>query len=163
MDWPCHKNAWWSATKESILLRTSGGKVLARWPEQMLQRHSKSLPKGFQHGNRLHWIERSSVSSSEREQMTMKQRESAKLKENAEEVKARAKGSSSESSFSELTCSICNRQFRAKISHQRTHQHTWIQPNQRLRWSFSHLRDEPSDPKGVSQNDSVQSPYVQSF
>ena len=40
------------------------------------------------------------------------------------ERKARAKGSSSVSSFSELICSICNRQFRANIgliSHQRTH------------------------------------------
>ena len=40
------------------------------------------------------------------------------------ERKARAKGPSSDSAQSEFTCSICNRQFRAKIglySHQRTH------------------------------------------
>ena len=52
-------------------------------------------------------------------------------------------GSSSESSFS----AVCNRQFRAKISiisHQRTHQHILTPHNQRLRWSFSRLRDEPS-------------------
>ena len=56
--------------------------------------------------------------------------------------KARAKGWSSESSFSELPCSICNKQFTAKlgiISHQRTHQHTWTPHNQRLSWSFSRL------------------------
>ena len=44
------------------------------------------------------------------------------------ECKVRTKGSKSQSSFSELTCSVCNRQFRANIgliSHQRTHQHTW--------------------------------------
>ena len=43
------------------------------------------------------------------------------------ERKARAKGPSSDSAQSEFTCSICNRQFRAKIglySHQRTHKHT---------------------------------------
>ena len=41
------------------------------------------------------------------------------------ERKARAKGSSSEASVSELTCSICNRKFRANegiISHQRIQQ-----------------------------------------
>ena len=40
------------------------------------------------------------------------------------ERKARAKGPSSDSALSELTCSICNRQFRATIglySHQQTH------------------------------------------
>ena len=43
------------------------------------------------------------------------------------ERKARATGSSSDSAQSEMTCSICNRQFRAKLglnSHQRTHNHT---------------------------------------
>ena len=43
------------------------------------------------------------------------------------ERKARAKGPSSDSAQSEFTCSICNRQFRAKIglySHQLTHKHT---------------------------------------
>ena len=43
------------------------------------------------------------------------------------ERKARAKGPSSDSAQAEFTCSICNRQFRAKIglnSHQRTHKHT---------------------------------------
>ena len=43
------------------------------------------------------------------------------------ESKARAKGPSSDSAQFEITCSICNRQFRAKIglySQQRTHKHT---------------------------------------
>ena len=43
------------------------------------------------------------------------------------ERKARAKEPSSDSAQSEFTCSICNRQFRAKIGlyrHQRTHKHT---------------------------------------
>ena len=43
------------------------------------------------------------------------------------ERKARAKGPSSDSTQSQFTCSICNRQFIAKIglySHQQTHKHT---------------------------------------
>ena len=43
------------------------------------------------------------------------------------ERKARAKGPPSDSTQSKFICSICNRQFRAKIgfySHQRTHKHT---------------------------------------
>ena len=46
---------------------------------------------------------------------------------NRKEWKTRAKGPSSDSAQSEFTCSICNRQFGAKIclySHQRTHKHT---------------------------------------
>ena len=43
------------------------------------------------------------------------------------EMKARAKGPSSDSAQPEFTCYICNRQFRAitgLYSHQRTHKHT---------------------------------------
>ena len=43
------------------------------------------------------------------------------------ERKARVKGPSSDSAQSEFTCSICNREIRAKIglySNQRTHRHT---------------------------------------
>ena len=63
------------------------------------------------------------------------------------ERKARAKEPSSVSAQSEFTCSICNRQFRAKIglnSHQRTHKHTYTPNIQELRWSFSVMRDEQS-------------------
>ena len=63
------------------------------------------------------------------------------------ERKARAKGSSSDSAQSEFTCSICNRQFRAKIglySHQRTHKRSFTINIQDLRWSFSVMRDEQS-------------------
>ena len=61
--------------------------------------------------------------------------------------KARAKGPSSDSAQSLFTCSICNRQFRAKIglySHQRTHKHTYTPNIQDVRWSFSVMRDEQS-------------------
>ena len=63
------------------------------------------------------------------------------------ERKAIAKGPSSDSAQSEFTCSICNRQFRAKIglySNQRAHKHTKTPNIQDLRWSFSVMRDEQS-------------------
>ena len=66
-------------------------------------------------------------------------------KRKREERKARAKGPSSDSAQSEFTCSICNRQFRAKLglySHQRTHKYTLTPYIQDLRWSFSVMRDE---------------------
>ena len=92
-------------------------------------------------GNRLLMIEQSGVASSTKVPPNLKQRESAKLKRSVKKGKARAKGPSSDSAQSEFTCSICNRQFRAKIgfcsicnrqfrakiglySHQRTHKHT---------------------------------------
>ena len=31
--------------------RTTGGKVLSRWPEETLQRHPQSLSEGFRHTN----------------------------------------------------------------------------------------------------------------
>ena len=64
-----------------------------------------------------------------------------KAEQKRKERQARAKGSSSATSSSELTCSICNRQL-TKVglsSHQRTHQRTWTV---RLSWSFSLVRDE---------------------
>ena len=45
------EHACWAVTKESILWRTSVGKVLPRWPEKTLQRHHKSLnipPKSWE-------------------------------------------------------------------------------------------------------------------
>ena len=68
-----------------------------------------------------------------------------KAERKRKEMKARAKGPSSDSSAqSEFAC---NRQFRAKIglySHQRTHKHTNTHYIQDLRWSFSVMRDEQS-------------------
>ena len=113
-----------SGTKESILWRTSGGKARPRWSEETLQ----SLPKSSKYyqspGNRLHWIEQSGVASSEREQMIMKQSESAKQKESTKPEPM--DHYQSRHAFSELTCSIYNRQFRAKvglISHQAERKH----------------------------------------
>ena len=78
-------------------------------------------------GNMLLRIEQSGIASSTKVPPNLKQRESVKLKGSVEKKKARPKGPSSDSAQSEFTCSICNRQFTAKIglySHQRTHKHT---------------------------------------
>ena len=62
------------------------------------------------------------------------------------ERKARAKGSSLESSLSKLTCSICNRQVRAKATREHTNTHNSYTctklPKQRLEMSYSNLSDE---------------------
>ena len=55
------------------------------------------------------------------------------------ERKARAKGPSSDSAQSEFICSICNRQFRAKIglySHQRTPKRTYVGCSRNTRKGF---------------------------
>ena len=81
-------------------------------------------------GNRLLRIEQSGVASSTKVPPNLKQFEAKRICEairKRKERKARAKGPSSDSAQTEFTCSICNRQFRAKIGlygHQRTHKHT---------------------------------------
>ena len=79
--------------------------------------------------NRLLRIEQSGVASSTKVPPNLKKREKriCEAERKRKERKARAKEPSSVSAHSKFTCSICNRQFRAKIglySHQRTHKHT---------------------------------------
>ena len=75
-------------------------------------------------GNRVHRIGQSGVASSEREQMTTKQRGSARLNESAKSAKPEPRHHH-RSQFSELTCSIYNRQFKAnKWPDQSTREHT---------------------------------------
>ena len=97
-------------------------------------------------GNRLHMIEQSGVASSTKEPHNLNHRESVKLKESVKKGKQEPK-IHHQTRQSEFTCSICNRQFRAKIglhSHQRTHNHTGTLNIQNLRLSSSVLRDEQS-------------------
>ena len=70
-NWP--QNAWWMLTKENLIWRTSGGKLLPRWPEEMLEGYPKTSLKHF---NILpeSWEEQHGASSSEKEQMIMRQR-----------------------------------------------------------------------------------------
>ena len=58
-------------------------------------------------GNRLKRMEQSGIASSEKENLSMKQRESVKLKDSTKNALARAKGSSTESLQSEFTFSTC--------------------------------------------------------
>ena len=78
-------------------------------------------------GNRLLRIEQSGVASSRKGASQFEEKRICEAERKRKERKARAKELSSVSAQSEFTCSICNRQFRAKIdlySHQRTHKHT---------------------------------------
>ena len=70
-------------------------------------------------GNRLHRIEQSREGAGEYEAKRISEAEQKRAQR-----KDRAKSSPTELSFSDLSCAICNRQFRAKtglISHLRTH------------------------------------------
>ena len=78
-------------------------------------------------GNRLLRIEQSGVASSTKVPPNFGEKRICEAERKRKERKARAKEPSLVSAQSEFTCSICNRQFRAKIglySHQRTHKHT---------------------------------------
>ena len=78
-------------------------------------------------GNRLLRIEQSGVASSTKVPPKFEAKRICEAERKRKERKARAKGPLSDSAQSEFTCSICNRQFRAKTglySHQRTHKHT---------------------------------------
>ena len=78
-------------------------------------------------GNRLLTIEQSGVASSIKVPPNLKQRESVKLKGSVKKGKQEPRDHHQTQSQSAFTCTICNRQFIAKIglySHQRTHKHT---------------------------------------
>ena len=64
-------------------------------------------------GNSVHRIGQSGVASSEREQITSKQRENARLNESTKSAKTEPRDHHQSHLCSELTCYICNRQFRA--------------------------------------------------
>ena len=101
MAWLYHINARRAAAKEKSLGRTARRKALTSWPKETKWRCL--INKGASQ------FEAKRICEAERKR---------------KERKARAKGPSSDSAQSEFTCSICNRQFRAKIglySHQRTH------------------------------------------
>ena len=114
--------------KENPLWRTRNGQTLPWWSEESIQRHPESLPQGFQHTNRVmgtksqdraKWrgLIRSGASEYETKNIS-------EVEQKRAQRKARAKASPTELSCCDLCCSICNRQFRARISlisHLRTH------------------------------------------
>ena len=120
-----------SGCQKISLWRTAGRKALTRWPKETLQRHLKASLKDFNlptesweqaTQDRTKWRCLINKGAAQFEAKRI-----CKAERKRKERKARAKGSSSDSAQSEFTCSICNRQFRAKIGiyiHQRTHKHT---------------------------------------
>ena len=127
MDWPCHNNAWWASTRESILWRTSGGKALPRWPEETIQRHPKSLPKIFQHTTDGNGSSKTALPHQKGNRWFCS-KENPRSRKKAQ----RAKSQSQEIIIrvvilSKLTCSICNRQFKANLgSNQPSKNKPWV-------------------------------------
>ena len=105
------------------------GKALSRWPEETLQRHPGSLSEGFCHTD---WVLGTDctgaikVARSHQQGAALHEKKRiCEAERKRRERKANTNGPPADSMT--LTCSTCNRQFRARIgpvSHQRTHQHT---------------------------------------
>ena len=77
-----------------------------------------------QYGNKLHRTKQSGEASSEEVLVNIQQKRISEVEQKGAQRKARAKASPTELSCYDLGCSICNRQFRARIgliSHLRTH------------------------------------------
>ena len=131
---PCYQNAWWTFAKENPLWRTTSWKTLPLfcfflWSEEAIQGHPQSLPyKDFNiptesweqiTQDRTKWRGLIRRGAGEYEAKRVSEAEQKRAQR-----KARAKASPTELSSSDLSCSICNRQFRVKIgpiSHLRTH------------------------------------------
>ena len=125
MDRQCYQDAWGTFAKENPLWRTRNRQTLPWWSEEAM--HPQSLSQGLQHTesleqiaqNRAKWrgLIRSGASECEEKRISEAEQKRAQRK-------ARTKALPTELSCSDLCCSICNRQFRAKIgliSHLRTH------------------------------------------
>ena len=76
----------------------------------------KTLTYQQSRGNRLHRIEQSGEAS-RRGADEYETKRISEAEQKRAQRKARAKASLTELSSSDLSCSICNRQFRAKITH----------------------------------------------
>ena len=114
MDMLCYQDAWGTLAKEILY-----GETLPWWSEEAIQRHPQSLPQGLQHTNRVvgtiaqnraKWRGLIRRGASEYEAKRTSEAEQKRAQR-----KARAKALLTELSCSDLCCSICNRQFRARI------------------------------------------------
>ena len=95
-----------------------------RWPDETLQRHNQSISEGFLiskgFGHRLHRSDKNGEASSIKEQL-YEEKKICETEGKRREHKANTYGPSAVSMI--LTCSTCNRHFRATlglVSHQRT-------------------------------------------
>ena len=137
MDKPCYQNAWWTFAKENPLWRTSssqrshGGQK--KWYKDTLKTSFKdfNIPTESWEQiaqDRTKWQGLIKRGAGEYEAKGISEAEQKRVQR-----KVRAKASPTELSCSDLSCSICSRQFRAKIgliSHLRTHNintsHSWL-------------------------------------
>ena len=115
---PCYQNAWWTVAKENPLWRTTSWKTFPWWSEEAIQRQPSKPPLQtstcqLNRGNRLQMVAQSGEALLEGVLVSAKQKESANPSGTCS-AKSQSYGTSSD-----LSCSICNRQFRAEIiSHQ---------------------------------------------
>ena len=126
MDWLCYRmHNERLLIKESPLWITSGGKALSRWPEETLQRHPQSLSEGLRHTNGVLGTDCTGtikVSRARQQRSSYEGKRICEAERKRRQSKAKTNGPTADSMT--LTCSTCNRQFRARIgldSHQRTH------------------------------------------
>ena len=123
MDRPCYQNAWWTFAKENHLMRTSR-KTLPWWSDEAIKASLKdfNIPTESREQiaqDRTKWRGLIKRGAGEYEAKRISEAEQKRAQR-----KARAKASPTELSSSDLSCYICNRQFRTKIgliSHLRTH------------------------------------------
>ena len=119
----CYQDAWGTFAKENPLWRTRNGQTLPRWSEEAIQRHPENLHRGFQHTNRI-MVRNCTGGLTRRGASEYEANRISEAEQKRAQRKARAKASPTELSCSDLYCSICNKQFRARIgliSHLRTH------------------------------------------
>ena len=128
MDRPCYQNAWWTFAKQILF---GGLQVDKRSHGGQKKQYKDTLKASLKDSNiptesweqiaqdRTKWrgLIRRGAGDYEAKRISEAEQKRAQRK-------ARAKASQTELSSSDLSCSICNRQFRAKIgltSHLKTH------------------------------------------
>ena len=115
----CYQNAWWTFAKEN-----PGGKMLPWWSEEAMQGHPEDLNLLTKSWEQIAQDQAKWRGLLRRGAGEYEAKRTSKTDQKCASWKARAKASPTELSSSDLSCSICNRQFRAKIgliSHLRTH------------------------------------------
>ena len=111
MEWPCYTNARCATSKESFLLRTTGGKALSRGQEETLQKHHQSPSEGFRNTNgvlgtdRTEAIDQSGEVSSTRAEAQYEKKRICEAERKCKERNAKSNGPPDDSMT--LNCSTC--------------------------------------------------------
>ena len=119
MDRPCYQDAWGTFAKENLLWRTRKGQTLPGGQKKRCKYTFKASLKNFNIPKES-WeqIAQDRAKSRGFVRRGANEYEAKKISEAEQKLaqcKARAKASPTELSCSDLCCSICNRQFRARI------------------------------------------------